>query len=45
MYLQPSLAHISSMPQQTFEQIVEKYVFRVFVVFTEDRIDCALKLA
>lgn len=26
MYLQPSLAHISAMPQQTFEQIVEKYV-------------------
>jgi cell filamentation protein len=25
MYLQPSLAHISAMPQQTFEQIVEKY--------------------
>ena len=26
MYLQPSLAHISAMPQQSFEQIVEKYV-------------------
>jgi cell filamentation protein len=26
MYLQPSLAHISAMPQESFEQIVEKYV-------------------
>ena len=26
MYLQPSLAHISAMPQQSFEQIIEKYV-------------------
>jgi cell filamentation protein len=26
MYLQSSLAHISAMPQQSFEQIVEKYV-------------------
>jgi len=26
MYLQPSLAHISAMPQQNFEQIIEKYV-------------------
>jgi cell filamentation protein len=26
MYLLPSLAHISAMPQQSFEQIVEKYV-------------------
>lgn len=26
MYLRPSLVHISAMPQQTFEQIVEKYV-------------------
>jgi len=26
MYLQQSLAHISAMPQQNFEQIIEKYV-------------------
>ena len=26
MYLQPSLAHISAMPQQNFEAIIEKYV-------------------
>ncbi|HQX08247.1 MAG TPA: Fic family protein [Zoogloea sp.] len=26
MYLQQALAHISAMPQQSFEQIVEKYV-------------------
>jgi len=26
MYLQQSLAHISAMPQQSFEQIIEKYV-------------------
>ena len=26
MYLQPSLAHISAMPQQSFEAIIEKYV-------------------
>jgi cell filamentation protein len=26
IYLQPSLAHTSAMPQQNFEQIVEKYV-------------------
>jgi cell filamentation protein len=26
MYLQQSLAHISAMPQQNFDQIIEKYV-------------------
>ncbi len=26
MYLEPSLAHISNMPQSNFEQIIEKYV-------------------
>jgi cell filamentation protein len=26
MYLETSLAHISAMPQQTFDQIIEKYV-------------------
>ena len=26
MYLQQALAHISAMPQQTFDQIIEKYV-------------------
>ena len=26
MYLQQSLAHISDMPQQSFDHIIEKYV-------------------